>query len=331
MAGISQHMGTDYTDLELLYNIFMGPALEMAIDTFAGSLPDAAGSYGLDLGCGPGGLMERLDRATNAGTILGVDLSVPHLLAARQSTADLALGARTRFVAADLDRRLPLVNASVDWAWAADVLWPDLVSDPLAVVAELARVVRPGGAIGLFFGNWPRAAFMPGHARLEHLLSVATERQCFMRFVAPAAHPENALGWLRAAGLRSARFTPTLVHYQFPLDEPIRCYIPEVIFDDRRRPEVERAAKRLGVTEAEWSLWMEISDPTSRAYLLDRPDYYCLQVGALMTASVPPAAASDRVIAVQSKEVFLRDLALANDRGFRFLGNDDAQPDRQPA
>jgi SAM-dependent methyltransferase len=46
--------------------------------------------------------------------------------------------------------RLPFASKSFDAALCVTVLYHDAVRSPAAVVGELARVVRPGGVIGLF-------------------------------------------------------------------------------------------------------------------------------------------------------------------------------------
>lgn len=88
----------------------------------------------LDVGCGAGFLAGHL--ASEGHRVTGLDLSFGSLLAAR--------GARRR-VAADA-YRLPFADASFDAVCALDFL--EHVTAPHRVIAEAARVLRPGG---LFF------------------------------------------------------------------------------------------------------------------------------------------------------------------------------------
>lgn len=102
---------------------------------------DALGATGgetvLDVGCGTGRWLAALRLRGHTGRLLGVDLS-PGMAA----TAATRAGVPT--VVADAVA-LPLPDAAVDVALAVHMLYhaPDLP----AAVAELRRVVRPGGVV----------------------------------------------------------------------------------------------------------------------------------------------------------------------------------------
>jgi SAM-dependent methyltransferase len=287
MSGEPQSAQTDYVDLELLYNAYMAPALTVALRDLFDSAASPTGGIGLDVGCGPGGLLPLLAEASDARHIVGVDLAAAHLRAAGATVARHDLGRRVSLAAIDLRKSFPFADGAFDWAWAADVLWPDIVPAPWQVVAELRRVVRPGGCVAAYFGNWLRALFLPGHSHIEHALSAATEATCFARTLTPAAHYENALGWLRSAGLVERRLSAYLVQYRQPLPPAVRLYIQDVIFAEYRQPQVGQQAIASGLTPADWRHWLAISEPGSPNNLLDDPDYYCLQIGKLMTGIVP--------------------------------------------
>jgi SAM-dependent methyltransferase len=103
-----------------------------------------AGQTALDVGCGTGRALPHLRAAVGpGGHVLGVDLT-PEMLAAARSH-----GRHTHALLAVADaRRLPLRPGSVDGGFAAGLL-PHL-PDPGLGLAELARVVRPGGRLVLF-------------------------------------------------------------------------------------------------------------------------------------------------------------------------------------
>jgi SAM-dependent methyltransferase len=103
-----------------------------------------AGQTALDAGCGTGRALPHLRTAVGrGGTVLGVDLTPEMLATAR----DLGRHRHGWLVLADA-RRLPLRAGGVDAVFAAGLLrhLPD-AGDGLA---ELARVTRAGGWLGLF-------------------------------------------------------------------------------------------------------------------------------------------------------------------------------------
>jgi ubiquinone/menaquinone biosynthesis C-methylase UbiE len=93
----------------------------------------------VDLGCGPGDLVVTLSRRLHDARIAGLDLSPSMLLwASRHATTD----GRLRFIVGDA-ANLPFANASVDLVVSTLSLhhW----TEPAAVFAEIARVLRPDG------------------------------------------------------------------------------------------------------------------------------------------------------------------------------------------
>ena len=92
----------------------------------------------LDLGCGPGGNLKLLDRFDPA-LIVGVDLS-PIAVAMAQAKAPHA-----RIVAVDLNSSLPFADNSFDVLTIFNVLYHAWVKSEAEVLAEVKRVLRPGG------------------------------------------------------------------------------------------------------------------------------------------------------------------------------------------
>ena len=103
----------------------------------------------LDAGCGPGTITLGLVAAVAPGEVVGLDLSPAMVTQARALAADRRV-ANARFEVADL-QALPFPDASFDAAFESAVL--EHVPDPTRAVAELRRVLRPGGVIGLRDGD----------------------------------------------------------------------------------------------------------------------------------------------------------------------------------
>jgi SAM-dependent methyltransferase len=103
----------------------------------------------LDVGCGPGtDLAAFADAVGPRGAVLGVD-SDPRMVA--EATARLARRANVEIRLGDA-HALPLDDDSVDRAHLERVV--QHLDDPGRTVAELRRVVRPGGVVGLAEPDW---------------------------------------------------------------------------------------------------------------------------------------------------------------------------------
>ena len=116
----------------------------------------------LDVGCGTGVAARSIAKRPGfTGQVTGIDLS-PYLCDAAARLAEEEGLSSVAFRAGD-SRSLELADGSFD-----AVVLHTLVShvdDPLAVVREAARVVKPGGLIGIFDGDYASLTF--GHADPE--------------------------------------------------------------------------------------------------------------------------------------------------------------------
>lgn len=95
----------------------------------------------LDVGCGTGALLAALAERIHASRLVGVDLSPAMLARAREK-----LGRRAALVAAEAGR-LPLADGRFDLVVSSSALhyWPD----PVTGLAEMTRVLRPGGRVAI--------------------------------------------------------------------------------------------------------------------------------------------------------------------------------------
>lgn len=104
------------------------------------------GDFVLDLGSGGGiDVILSARRAGPAGKAYGVDMTDEMLALARRNAAEAGVG-NVEFLKGDIES-LPLPAASVDVVISNCVV--NLSVDKPAVFAEMARVLRPGGRIGI--------------------------------------------------------------------------------------------------------------------------------------------------------------------------------------
>lgn len=107
------------------------------------------GSTGADLCCCNGAGMRFLVRFRHVKHMTGVDVTERIVLRGRDRTAEEGLADRIEFVLADATET-GLPDAGFDFVWGEDA-WC-YVSDKRALIAEAARIVRPGGTIA--FTDW---------------------------------------------------------------------------------------------------------------------------------------------------------------------------------
>jgi ubiquinone/menaquinone biosynthesis C-methylase UbiE len=135
----------------------------------------------LDLGCGTGLVARAIARhASFTGSVAGIDLS-PHLVAAATRLAEIdGVSARVTFQSGDA-RKLPFADGSFDAVVAHTLI--SHVSEPLAVLKEAARVLKAGGTLAVFDGDYASLTFdQPDEAKAR------ADDAALVRAVAANAH-----------------------------------------------------------------------------------------------------------------------------------------------
>jgi len=105
---------------------------------FAATGLDPAGKVIIDVGCGGGLMAEEMARL--GATVIGIDPSAASIATAREHAA---AGGLTIDYRVGSGEHLPADDACADAVYCVDVL--EHVADLDAVIAETARVVKPGG------------------------------------------------------------------------------------------------------------------------------------------------------------------------------------------
>jgi SAM-dependent methyltransferase len=133
-----QVLAAYYSDSAGPYERWWSPVLRPMAETLVRALPLRHAGRVLDVGSGVGGLTAALRAAAPDAVVIGVDASEGMLRLARAA-------ARAPVGAMDA-QALGVRGASIDVAVCAFVLFH--LPEPARGVGELARVLRPGGAVG---------------------------------------------------------------------------------------------------------------------------------------------------------------------------------------
>jgi SAM-dependent methyltransferase len=223
------------------YDRFMGRYSRLLSPQLADLAGVRSGQRVVDVGCGPGALTAELVARLGAESVAAVDPSEPFVAAARARNP----GADVRRASAE---KLPFADGTFDAALAQLVV--HFMSDPVAGLAEMARVTRPGGVV---------AACVWDHGGGRGPLSVFWDAA---RDIEPGVYDESQLAGARAghltellaaAGLHQVTETSLsadLEHASFedwwqPFElgvGPAGSYVAGL--DPRRRAELREACRR---------------------------------------------------------------------------------------
>jgi SAM-dependent methyltransferase len=134
------------------YERMMGVWSRLVGATFLDWVAPAPGLRWLDVGCGNGAFTELLVERCAAAAIDGIDPSAAQLAFARARPA----GRIATFHPGDA-MELPFADDSFDAAVMALVIF--FVPDPAKGVAEMARVVTPGGLVAAYAWDFPGGGY----------------------------------------------------------------------------------------------------------------------------------------------------------------------------
>ncbi len=256
------------------------PLRRAAMHEAAAAFAPAAGSHGLDVGCGTGSQALLLaGLAGSGGRVTGVDISGEVLARAAEHAVAAGLAGHVDFVAGDM-ARLPFADDTFDWLWSADCVgYP--CGDPLPALREAVRVVRPGGRVAVV--AWTSQVLLPGHAMLEARLNATCSAYAPYLQAAPGETQFlRAPAWFAAAGLTGAAVRTFVGEVREPLDEDVRAALAALF-------EMLWGAPQPGVAEADVAEFRRLCRPDSAAFIGDLPGYYgfftyTMVVGTVLSA-----------------------------------------------
>lgn len=129
------------------YEPYVGRWSRLVAARFVRWLDAAPGGSWRDVGCGTGAVTQAVLDAADPAAVVGIDPSEGYLAYARAHVRD----PRARFVRADAVH-LPFADAAASAAVSGLVL--NFVPDAPRAAAEMVRVVRPGGLVGVYLWDY---------------------------------------------------------------------------------------------------------------------------------------------------------------------------------
>ena len=249
------------------------PVIRSAIQAL--QLP--SGSRGLDAGCGIGSHTLLLAEAVApAGHVTGLDLSSEFLVHAREIAKKSSLSEHVSFQEGDVNK-LPFDNGTFDWIWSVDCVG-FIPAQPLPLLKELARVVKPGGSVAILV--WSSQQLLPGYPLLEARLNATSLGIApFVKGKRPELHFLRALGWFYEVGLEEPRAQTFVGDVHAPLSNDIRSALLSLFQMRWGEPQSE-------ISQEDWAEYQRLCQPESPDFILNLPDYYAFFTYSLFHGKV---------------------------------------------
>ena len=187
-----------------------------------GELGLRPGQTALDLGCGPRGILDLLAEAVGpGGRVVGLDADPAHVTAARQYAFNQGL-ANVEVLAGDA-RHTGLPAASFDLVHTRTLLVT--IPEPAEVVAEMARLARPGGLVASQEADAEFSICYPPLPEWDRLLALF--RASFPRAGADLRLGRRLPELFREAGLTDVG--ATVYAGSYPAGHSRRTVIPDLV------------------------------------------------------------------------------------------------------
>ena len=187
-----------------------------------GELGLRPGQAALDLGCGPRGILDLLAEAVGpGGRVVGLDADPAHVTAARQFAFSQGL-ANVEVLAGDA-RHTGLPAASFDLVHTRTLLVT--IPEPAEVVAEMARLARPGGLVASQEADAEFSVCYPPLPEWDRLLALF--RASFPRAGADLRLGRRLPELFREAGLIDVG--ATVYAGSYPAGHSRRTVIPDLV------------------------------------------------------------------------------------------------------
>ena len=231
-----------------------------------GELAIEPGARVLDVGCGVG-FATRLFAGLlgNEAQVVGVDLSLPHLRAARADSSP-------SWVQADA-AQLCFRDATFDLIWSCNTV--NHLADPVGALRQLRALLRAEGRLVLAQSGLLPEMYFAWDAPLDDAVRRACHAYYRERYglkESDTAAVRGIVGLVKRAGLRLGRVHTVTIERVQPLSQADREYFSETIFKstwgDRLTP---------WLTPEQWQALRRSTDSASEEFCLDREDFHHIQ------------------------------------------------------
>ena len=235
---MSTGLQVDERMARLIEAIYETDESEKRRQTLLQAVAPQPGEHVLDIGTGPGFVAKAIaDPVGPTGSVLGVDISEPMLHLARGRCAekpwvDLQFGNATQ---------LPVADGTYDIALSVQVY--EYIADVGTALAELHRVLRPGGRAAIISTDWKSLAWNTNNTEQMQRVLTAFAEHCPHQDLPRYLRPHISAAGLHLTHLQVIpQFNPTYDanRYSYHLANGIRAFV----------------AGRQGVTQEEAAAWI---------------------------------------------------------------------------
>lgn len=232
-----------------------------SVDNSAAYLVDelVPGVSVLDVGCGPGSITLDIAARVAPGVVVGLDRA-DDVVAAARDDADAAGLSNVSFTTGDV-YSLDVPDGSFDVVHAHQVL--QHLTDPVAALAEMRRVCRPGGVVAARDSDYSAMTWHPASPALDRWLGL------YLRLArGNGAEPDagrRLRSWAFAAGFTDVSSSAST--WCFSTDDERRWWatmwadrVAHSAFSEQTLERGLASADDLDVLAAGWRSWAEHSD-----------------------------------------------------------------------
>lgn len=253
---------------DLFSYICLSKFRESLFKSIINSLNIPVGSNGLDAACGIGFFTKILAHYVGeGGNVTGLDISNDFINYANQHYR----ANNIRFKAGNITA-LPFDDNTFDWLFSADTVWSGPKefgcpsAEPLPIIKQFYRVIKPGGFVCLLF--WSSQKLLPGYPLLEaRLNTTSTATAPFTEGMEPANHILNAKHWLAQANFKDILAKTYLSDIIAPLNENDLNALTILLQMLWGESESE-------MSDSDWQNFKRLCDLNSDDYILNNPFYY---------------------------------------------------------